>query len=323
MKNLLKSSLALIAVASMIFITSCGDGDTEEPKPNAPTLTVTTELNGTAATSPIEAKPGDEVSFDVSITADGGFNVVRVYSSVDGGSASLVQELTRLDLNLEAGSTTASASFTSTIEAQLVGSEVTYEFEAVDDADQVSTAEVIVNVTDNPIVTQTETLLGGQSNASADSFYNSIENETYPYDSFRDNNSANTDFCFFYGNTNMYTIAAIDDEDANTAFSAVISDNALGSAIIETRNETRFVTTAVSPEDFDAIDGESALLDAFGDVTPSATKQNMLEANTVFAFQLAESRGSLKGLAKVISTGGTSGADRSITILVKIQEEAE
>jgi len=324
MKNVFKNLMIYGAVASMAFLYSCG-GDEETPAPAVPTIAVATTVNGTAATSPLNVVPGDEVVFNVSINAEGGFNVYRVYASKDGGTATKLAEYTRLDLSVDAGVAVVTDSRATEIEAEDVGSTITYEFEVVDDKDQTSTTEIEVVVNDNSITTHTETLLGGQSNASANSFYNSIDNSTYSYSSFRDDNSANTDFCFFYGNTNEYTIAAIDDADANTAFSAAIdgTDDALGSSIIETRNQTRFVTTSISPEDFDAIDGEYALLDAFGDVTPAATKQNKLITNTVFAFELAESRGSLKGLAKVVSTGGTSGADRSITILVKVQQAAQ
>ncbi|WP_421873554.1 hypothetical protein [Marinoscillum sp.] len=323
MKNLLKSSFILLAVASMTFLASCGDDDTEEPLPDLPSLTLSGELS-----SQTSFEVGDSVAVAVTFATPGelsGFNY-QVTVNKDSADESVQTKVFQGPTDIGYTDTDVSGGFnfifSSALSEELGGKTVTIDFEVVDKQDQLGTASWTFEVTYNPIVTHEQTLLGGQLNPDEESFYNAVDNMTYGYASFRDENSASTDFLFFYGNTNGYTISAVDDADANTAFSSAIdgTDDALGASIIETRNETRFVTTALSPEEFDAISNESALLDAYGDVSASSTKVNQLATDAVFAFELAEGRSSKKGLVKVVSTGGTAGADRTITILVKIQE---
>lgn len=313
MKKITKSLLILLSAS--VFLFSCGEDD--EPTASAPSITVTAEVDGVAINSGDEVEVGSVIDFTVDISAPGGVNTLWV-----GDNA-----VSRVQLGADAGATTASYSFPITITDEgLQGVEIY----AVDDIDQSSTT-VTYNVTgviiSPAVVTHTATLLGGQLNATENSFYNAIDDAVYSYASFRDNNSASTDFLFFYGETNMYTIAAIDDTDASTAFNAAIAPgddtDPLGPSIIATRNQSRFkALTTTTVEDFDAIATEADLLNVYGEVAASETKVNGLEVDDVFAFVLDEERDSKVGIAKVTATGGTTGADRTITIQVKIQPDS-
>ncbi len=178
------------------------------------------------------------------------------------------------------------------------------------------------NNTTTPLNSNTRVTIGGQSNASFGAFYNSIDSEVYTFQVTRDTKSSEVDFLFFYGTTNSYCIAALDDIDAITAFNAAMSIKNGLSSILPTINRTRFLKTDLSSKEFDQIVNLDELL-AFikrEEATKfDLTHINDLKESTVFAFMLSESRGSRIGLAKVVATLGTSGTNRAIALDVKIQ----
>jgi hypothetical protein len=322
MKKLFRNLLFFSAIGSVAILASCG-GDEEEPLPAAPSIEV--EVEGVEVSgSAISAVEGETATFTVVVTAEGLFNTLKIVPSVDGvaGTAQFIGKGETAVTLTEEG-TVGTVVVTYEFDAEDVGKELSWEFVGVDDEAQEASKTFTATVEAAPVlvVTQTEKLIGGQLNSSTGSFYNAVGNEVYSYASFRDVNSAKVDFLFFYGETNMYTIAAIDDADASTAFNAVIAGDAdpLGAAIIATRNSSKFKVTEVTADEFDDIENVAQLEAAIGEIAIDATKVNGLSVGDVFAFTLDESRGSLMGLAKVVKTEGTSGASRSITIQVKIQ----
>ncbi|MFY0607830.1 MAG: hypothetical protein JXR10_14020 [Cyclobacteriaceae bacterium] len=319
--------LTLTAVAAMTFLYSCGDDDTETPAPALPTISVATTVNGTAATSPADVVPGDTVVFSITIDAAGGFNTYRLYSSIDGGTATQISDNTRTILEVAVGTTTVTDALRTIISADNVGSTITSEFEVVDDAGQTGTTSVDLVVGSPAIVTHTQTMLFGQSNAGGGSFYDAVLDVVYgASDAFQVENQDDIDFVFWYGGTSGYAIGATDDATAVTAFNAATSPVNLEN--LQTRNSTKFKgLSAMNAAAFDAISNETELLNAYGEV--AATDSNIIGldpddsmSKNVFAFVLAGDRGSKVGLAKVISTddGTGGGAARTITIMVKIQE---
>lgn len=328
MKNLLKNSLALLAVSSLFLFTSCGDDDTEEPAPNAPTIIVTSELNGSAATSPFDAEPGDEITFDVTISADGGFNVVRVYSSVDGGTSTKVQELNRLDLNLDAGAASASSSFTTTLSAELIGSEVTYEFEAVDDADQVATAEVVVTVNSPEARSYTAKLLAAPLGATADektskTFFSTNTGLVYSMKEVNDSSnplSADIDFGYFYGSGTGGTAATLADP-ASYPF-------AYGQSAWGKRNSTTFRRTDMNAAAFAEVTTFAAIDEKYEAATAAdadAGIESGLVAGEVLAFATDATKdgGSKKGLILINSITPGDGENGQISLEILVQEEAQ
>jgi hypothetical protein len=314
MKKITKNLLPILGIVGLIFMTSCGKD--EGVVATAPSISISASVDGSAIASGDDVTVGSSVSFAVTITAPGGVNGLTV-----GGTS-----YSRTELGASAGDISGEITLTAgaALETQ-IGATISFEFVAVDDLNQTTTETftyVVVALPSPDVITHTQTLIGGQSNTSAGSFYNSVTDAVYTYADMRDNNSANTDFLFFYGNTNLYTIAAINDADASTAFDAAIGPNSLSAATIQTRNATKFkALTTMTAAQFDAIISDNDLLSAYGEVAASATKVNGLAAGNVFAFVLADARGSRTGLVKVIGTNGTDGSSRSIDIQVKIVSE--
>lgn len=312
MRKITNYLLSLLAIAGVMVFTSC-DPDEETPATTPPSLTL-------SIVDPQDSYAvGEEVTVRAQFTAEANLVAMSYVIIVDGtaGTRSIV------DLNAAglANATSGNPTFNFEINQSLEGVTFKLEFEVEDGEGRTAKDDVDVVVEDSkPITTHTQTLLGGQSNATEPSFYNAITDARYNYASMRDTNSANTDWCFFYGNTNLYTLAAIDDADANTAFSNVIGANALGSATIATRNPTRFNATTLTAAQFDAIGNERELLAAASFETAGLSKANQLAVGQVYAFKLATARGARFGLVKIIGTGGTEGSNRTITFQVKIQE---
>jgi len=325
MKKLFRNLLFLSAIGSVAFLYSCG-GDDEVVLPDAPSIEV--EVEGVEVTgNAISAVEGETATFTVTVTAPGVFNTLNVTPSVDG-TVGTVQSFDKngTAVTLSDEGKTAVIGITYTFDAEDVGKDIEWTFQGVDDSDQDAEVTFTATVEAAPIdvVTHTETLIGGQSNATLGSFYNAIEDEVYSYAVTRDTEHANVDFLFFYGTTNLYTIAALDDTDANTAFSAALGVTNVLTTAIATRNSTKFKVTTLTAAQFDAIENVEELLDAIDtDVAASESKVNSLEAGDVFAFSLVAARGSLNGLVKVVSTAGASGTDRAITITVKIEPTEE
>ncbi len=310
MKKLLKNLLFFSAFASVAVLSSCGGDD--EPLPAGPSVEVEVEgvnITGTA----ISAVEGETAEFTITVNAPGNFNTLNI-------SGSTTQSIPRTDasVTLSSEGTVATISLSYTFEAGDVGQDLTWTFEGVDDNNLTGQATITATVAAAPIevVTFTETLIGGQSNATLGSFYDAIANEVYKYAETRDAQSANVDLLFFYGSTSGYAIASPDDATAATAFSAV----SLPLTTFATLNSTKFKVTSVTAEEFDAI-GNVDELDAMfgGDVAAEDSNVTGLSADDVFGFTLSDARGSLNGLVKVVETSGTSGTDRAITITVKIQ----
>lgn len=304
----------------MVFLFSCGDEDVETPAPALPTISVSTTVNGTAATSPLTVYPGDSVGFSVAITAAGGFDSYIIYQSVDGGTATRLVTYTRLDLDVPVGTASVSDGVGTIVEASSVGSTITFDFEVVDDASQTSeTASVEMIVEAFGIVEHTQTMLYGQSNASGGSFYNAIEDMVYNVSTaFQTSNQSKVDFVFWYGGTSLYAIGAVSDASAILAFNSATSPVNLENLTV--KNATQFKALTTTAAEFDAVSNETELLNEYGEVAASESNVVGLSVDDVFAFVLSADRDSKVGLAKVVATSGMSGADRTITIMVKIQE---
>jgi hypothetical protein len=160
----------------------------------------------------------------------------------------------------------------------------------------------------DPINEYTDKILGSYD-ANEGSSFASIDGTVYSW-SDATNNSQKIDFIYFYGATNDATLAAPNDTDAESVFSG-LSDWA-------TQNATKFGTTELSAEDFDAVDDHLEIVDVATDLTE--TKINKLSVDDVIAFETAStsSHPSKKGLIKVNDI--TTGSDGTITIAVKVEQ---
>ncbi len=116
---------------------------------------------------------------------------------------------------------------------------------------------------------------------------------------------------YFYGVTNLATLAAPDDSDA-----ALVFNNAQnGLQTWDVLNNTRFKMTTLSSADFNAITSSVQLVSAATLPTPpDQSKINNLSVGKVLAFETAEEK---YGLIRIDNITGTT--DGSIDITVKVQ----
>ncbi|HER07807.1 MAG TPA: hypothetical protein ENO20_02750 [Bacteroides sp.] len=173
------------------------------------------------------------------------------------------------------------------------------------------TFTITVEKTGGPIDEWTQTL-GSHQSATGSSFASS-NGEVYNLVDAKAN-AALIDFMYFYGVTNLATLAAPDDEDITSVF---FNEN--GPETWSTRNSTRFTETTLTVAQFDG--AEDDLLIVENAEGASLTKVNEIESNQVIAFTTDEDKtgGSKMGLIKVVSI--ETGAGGSIQIVVKVQQQ--
>lgn len=315
------------AVASMAFLYSCG-GDEETPAPATPTIAVATTVNGTAATSPLNVVPGDEVVFNVSINAEGGFNVYRVFVSKDGGAATKLAEYTRLDLSVDAGVAVVTDSRATEIEAEDVGSTITFEFEVVDDKDQTSTTEIEVVVNSPEARSYSAVLLAAPlgtetANKTSETFFSTNTGLTYSMKTVNQSTeplSANIDFGYFYGSGSAQTGATLSDP-ASYPF-------AYGQSAWGTKNSTTFRRTELNASSFAEVTSFADIDAEFEDAAPADTDPGIesgLVAGQVLAFATDADKagGSKKGLILIKSITPGDGENGKIELDILVQEDAE
>jgi hypothetical protein len=219
-------------------------------------------------------------------------------------------------------STLNSESFTLTFTTEAypeVGSEK-WTFIVTDKNDE--STELAFNVTTiataGEINTFTAVLLGGQLNPDHGSFYatsNTVFNEANA-----NLNQNKIDMVYYYGTNKHNSIVA----PASTQLSDVPEFSYILDATAanhwNTTNQTKFkdVTSAVT--DWSLVTNDALITANAVNMTDMFV--NDLVANKIVAFETASTSANpgKKGLYKVISTGGTTGADRTITIEVKIQK---
>ena len=309
MKNLTKQ--LMLMMLSLVFIYSCSDDEEPTPTAAAPSISVSATLDGSAVSGGATVEVGDTLVVTLAGTTPGGFNVFR---AITGSSTT---EVSRTDLELEMGATSATTSLNVPITEGVAGTTVDWSFVVVDDLDQADTTTFSYTVAElSPDALLATTTLFGQSNPDGGSFFDLVNGEVYGYAVARDDETANVDFVFFYGSTSGYAIGAIDDSNVQTAFSAagVAIDGVFDASLF---NSTKF--KALTDVDFDAIETEADLADAIGEVAPDASLASSLMEGTVFGFQLDAARDGIQGVVKVTETGGDGPSNRTITFDVKYE----
>ena len=191
-----------------------------------------------------------------------------------------------------------------TLEAPMNEGIYVYKFTVTDNKSR--TASVSFNITvessGGPINTW-EATLGSHQSATGSSFASTTGVVYSMTDATA--NSALIDFLYYYGNTNLATLAAPNDADAATVFGALSSWT--------TRNATKFATTTVSEAEFTAISDDLAIVAAA--TGASATDVNELSTGDVVAFVTAAGK---MGLVKVGTIA--TGAGGTMAIVVKVQQ---
>ncbi len=159
------------------------------------------------------------------------------------------------------------------------------------------------------ITTYEDIILGAQASTTGGSFA-TVDGMVYTLDMAKAN-SDKIDFLYFYGATNLATLAAPDDADAATVFTG-----ANGLDTWDVLNPTKFKTTTLSSADFDAITSSSQLVTvAVLPTQPNLSKANDLSVGDVLAFKTVEEK---FGLIRVDAINGANNAG-TIEITVKVQ----
>ncbi|MBE0637465.1 MAG: hypothetical protein IH598_02990 [Bacteroidales bacterium] len=129
----------------------------------------------------------------------------------------------------------------------------------------------------------------GSFNDPIGSFYNTVDDLVYIVPEAK-LNQAKVDFLFFKGVTFINSIAAPDDEDANTIPSFELGD-------WTTKNQTRFNASTMTAAEFDAI-GDLHIFPDYN-TTDATSKVSELEVGQVFMFRTV---GEKLGYIKVVDT---------------------
>jgi len=324
MKKLFRNLLFFSAIGSVAILASCG-GDEEEPLPAVPGLTVSLTVNDDVVTgTEVDAVIGDVLVFDISATAEGGINVIRISGAVS-------EEFTRTDLGLDAGATTASVEYTLDLAEAEDGDELEIEIEVVDDANQNKTVTYVITVSAPPspearaysAVLLSAPLGATTAEKTSETFFSTSTGMTYSMKTVLQSTeplSANIDFGYFYGTNTFATLA-----------SPAAYPFAYGQANWGTKNETVFRRTTLDETSFS---GEGAVktwadIDAAVEAATAADAdpgiESGLEEGEVLAFITASTKtgGSKKGLILIKSITAGDGVNGKIELEILVQEDAE
>lgn len=181
----------------------------------------------------------------------------------------------------------------------------------ITDKDGQTAALNLTVTTQSPINTYTAILLGGQLNPNLGSFYSSAHDSVMDLATARQNPSM-VDLVYYYGTNNFASIVGTADNQLSLVptFAECNSWTPTNATLLKLTSGLDW-STILNGTNIDA--AVTGLTD---------THVNQLNVNDIVAFQTAStsSNPNKKGLFKVLEINGTSGADRSIKIEVKIKK---
>ncbi len=281
-----------VATVGAIF-TSC-----KKDEPVGPTISYDTNIGVTANTT---VDPGDTVDVGVIMTAgDADLSELKVTVSYDGA---LAQEYAT-----ESQSGTSGKYDTKIATRSTEGTE-TYTF-TVTDKDGLTGELKLTITTESSSVAYTtfaDKDLGNQNHATKGSFFATADG-SISLTAAANSAPATIDFAHYYGATNMATIAAPDNSQAQTIFTSMSG--------WATQNATKFKTSTMTKAEFDAIADGSEINAAYSASTATeASHATQLAADDVVAFSTAAGK---KGLILVKSISGDNSTSGSMVITVKI-----
>ena len=291
---------SIIVIFGAIMLNSCSKSDDPAPTDLTPSIAFVGGAGYTSGDATLEVN----AAFKVGITAFSNTSssaklvklaVTRVFNNIPLTSDTVINVSTlNWNLNLTANS--------------LVGAEKWY-FKVTDKNNQ--TKEISFTITtvapSGPINTFSMKILGAQGNTTGSSFA-SIDGTIYNLADAKAN-ASKIDWLYFYGATNLATLASPND----AAAAEVFNDETNGLLKWAVRNNTLFKKVAGTIDWENITTDEVIVAQTASGVTN--TKINSLAANDVLAFIAASGK---KGMIKVESITGTNNG--SITISVKVQQ---
>jgi hypothetical protein len=285
-------TIALVIATAVAFLTSC----TKDSNP--PTISFKTGAGYTS--SNVTVDDGTEVKFGISAQSGSAqLKTITITATDNTGTYTLATE---------------------SIDAESLDKDYAWEFYTlgethmkfvIEDADG-QTAELTVTVTvQESINTFTAILLGGQLNPDLGSFY-STGLDSVMYLAAARNNSEKIDLVYYYGTNNKASIVAVADSQLGDVpqFAECTTWATKNATLLKLTSGLTWNNILIGP-DVDA---------AVTNLTDMHV--NQLAIDDIVAFQTAStsSNPDKKGLFKVLEINGTSGADRSMKIEVKIKK---
>ncbi|MGB0429964.1 MAG: hypothetical protein ACPGLV_05785 [Bacteroidia bacterium] len=309
MKKTFIYSLAVLFLAGLVVLQSCTGTETTDP-----VVVVTSSTDGWDGNSnTYSGDVGDTLTLDITVTADGIFNTLRITQADATGN---LLEKTRE----EDGQTTYETSYDFVLDEANAGDTVTLTIAGIDEEANSSEETVTVIVAEKSIsvVKYTAKLmyvpLAGSTNT--ETFFSTDDGDTYSRDDVEntaDAVSPRVDFGYYYGATNMASMAS------PAAYPELFQDlSAWG-----TKNETLMKISEMDESHFEMIEtnadlemhyGMTDMADADGDVIN-------LEVGNLVAFELDAAKGAKHGFFKVKSIVGTFNSGDYIEIDVVIVGE--
>lgn len=300
MKKLFSKLFIVGALGGLTLLASCG-GDDEEPTPAGPSIVVTT--SPVAVDGVVNITAGDGITFTVNASTPGGFNTATL-----SGAVSVTE--TRTTLGIDAGATSADFSFDPIVFSSAGTATITVT--VIDDiivggASQTATETITIEVTEasTPANVFTAKLLYAQL-ASEDSktFFSTNLGETVSknqVDASAAPNSSDIDFGYAAGASGTVFLASPSSYPTFTGYDL---------SIWNTLNTTTFKNVALTDEEYLAVATDLDLIALYESGTTPEDRKTGFEAGATFAFQLAEGKGSKKGLVKIVAiVDGNSDGD--------------
>ncbi|MDP4282402.1 MAG: hypothetical protein Q8867_09685 [Bacteroidota bacterium] len=292
--------LSGMIVAAFMLVTSCSKDDSTDTSDQKPSLTLQVGSSYTSANTTVTVKTP---------------LLIGIRAMSNSSSSSKLSELiltrtfngTTSTYDTVFSSTTYNVDFTLLANSQ-VGTE-NFVFTIKDKAGQTNTLTLVITTTAiaGNINTYTMKILGAQNNTTGSSFASS--NGTVYVLSDAKANSTLIDWLYYYGASDLATIAAPNDAHAAEIYNSTTS----GLQTWTKLNATKFklITDNV---DFDAIGDDSVIVSQTASGV-TATRVPTLSASKLIAFV---TEGGKKGIMKVESIDGTNAG--TMTISVKVQE---
>lgn len=288
MKKLINSMLSMLAIAGVLFLSSCGD-DEDDPAPNGPVV----GLIATDSSISGDATLTVGSSFGVLVSASKGDRNMDTWSILRDGIA-----LSAFD-GLDVPDNDAFTVPVADIPVPSTAGAYTYEFVITDNGGATGSVSWVITAEDAASFTEfTNKQLGGQSNANFGSFFKSSDGTVLFLADANSSNGADVDFFYYNGATNGPTLFSPTDPDAGGLFGGAVGG-------WSTQNDTKIQSTS--------LDYASATpADVMGE-SVTGTKANQLASGDVVIFETA---GGVKGIAEVSALA--TGNDGAITLNIKV-----
>lgn len=309
MKRVLVYSLSLLLLGSVSLFNACTPNE-----PTEPVVVVTSSSDGwDAASNTFTGEVGSSLVLDITVTAEGGFNTLRISK----GEENLVEKSRDTEGQIE-----YTYAFTYEVLAEDVAEDVTITIAGIDDEGQSDQKIITINAEAAPVnvVKYTAKLMYAPVlDKSSKTFFSTNNGNTYSRNDVENTTetvSPLIDFGYYYGISDMASIVSPAEYP-----SGIYDLSAWG-----TKNETMLKLTSMESGHFDMISnntnfdthwdmlGANFMDDADGDVIN-------LAVDNLVAFTLDAGKGSKKGFFIVRKIQGTMNSTDYIEIDVVVRGE--